>query len=425
MPRRRTVAVIALGLLLAAAPFVPGSRGPDGVIRPSGQDRPTATPGTTGGRAALTPAMRAEIDRVVAAGLAQPALRSKATPAQLVDSQVRCATLAGLRYCLHLGWTEDSQAQVQARLAVAARRTTSEGAGTGDLDVLTDLGRAAALPPAARAEAERAELTAAARAVAKVWSIRHDIEGVPYPAAVSRELSRQAAPRSAAASASASASATPRPSPTTRATQSASATASPTAQVPKTAADYPRWDKVLNPAQTAEQTRSYWCGPTSMQMIAWGWSGRERSQDLWASRLGTTTSGTDIGSIVRTINRYTGWDREDYAGPYITLDIGSYSYRKWYLLLMRHIHDYRAPLVMHPILLKKYFPYLDDDASGHYQVGRGYAKRGAKPNLISYFEPWNQQRFDPSEPYIPRVQWRLAYKSFRANQAHPLHNIGV
>jgi hypothetical protein len=92
---------------------------------------------------------------------------------------------------------------------------------------------------------------------------------------------------------------------------------------------------------------------------------------------------------------------------------------------MRHIVDYKAPVVLHPILLKKYYPYLDDDASGHFQVGRGYDKRGRKPLALGYFEPWNQQRFDPSEPYIDRVQWRTAYKSFRANQDHFQHNIGV
>ena len=83
---------------------------------------------------------------------------------------------------------------------------------------------------------------------------------------------------------------------------------------------------------------------------------------------------------------------------------------------MRHIVDYRAPLVLHPVLLKKYYPYLDDDASGHFQVGRGYNKNGAGRPLLGYFEPWNQQRFDPSEPYIGRVQWRDAYRSYRANQ---------
>lgn len=417
MPRRRTVAIVALGLLLAVAPFLPSSRGPESTIRPSRGGQPAATPTPAVGPSVVTPAMQAEIDRVVAEGLARPALRSKPGPAAAVGSQVRCATFEGQRYCLHLGWTHDTEEQVQARLSVAARRSAQPtGPGTGDLDVLADLQSAAQLAPEIRAADEREELTQAARAVAKVWQLRHEIEGVPYPPSLPA-LQR---PRASASASPAAAKA----SGTTRASASASASTSAAAP-PKTAADYPRRHVILDPTETAEQIRSYWCGPTSMQMIAWGWRGRDGGQTKWARRLGTTTSGTDISAITRVVNEATGWDRESYAGPYITLDIGDYGYRKWYLLVMRHLHDYRAPIVMHPILLKRYFPYLDDDASGHFQVGRGYNKRGARADLISYFEPWNQQRFDPSEPFISRVQWRSAYKSFRANKAHPYHNIGV
>ena len=93
--------------------------------------------------------------------------------------------------------------------------------------------------------------------------------------------------------------------------------------------------------------------------------------------------------------------------------------------MMRHVHDYRAPVVLHPVLHRAYYPYLAGDASGHFQVGRGYDKNGRRPLLLGYFEPWNQQRFDPSEPAIARVQWRQAYKSYRANQDHAMHNVGV
>lgn len=424
MPRRRTVAIATLALLIAAAPFVPRSHGPEGAIAPSdGGQRPAGDQAL----GAVTPAMQAEIDRVVAEGLAQPSYRGKAAPDQLAARQVRCATFERLTYCLHVGWTEESPTQARAEVATAARAsfagTAAKGAveSTGDLDPLAALDQAAKLDPRARAAAERAELTAAARAVAKVWVIRHEIEGVPYPAGFlarhpeALALSRGTAPSAAKPSASGSRSASP----------TAIASASPSAKPTKDAADYPDKDKILDPDQVSEQIRSYWCGPTSTQMIVWGWTGDEVGQATWARRLGTTSSGTDIGSIVRVVNKYTGWDRKDHAGPYITLDIGKYHYKKWYLLVMRHIHDYQAPIVMHPILLKRYFSYLDDDASGHYQVGRGYSKRGQKPDLVSYFEPWNQQRFDPSEPFIKRVQWHLAYQSFRANKAHPYHNIGV
>jgi len=189
--------------------------------------------------------------------------------------------------------------------------------------------------------------------------------------------------------------------------------------------DYPQRAEILDPTHVAEQTRTYWCGPTSMQMIAWGWAGKEKTQDLWAKRLRTTSSGTGMTDMVRVVNNSTGWDKPTYAGTYVTLDIGGWSYKQWMLLMMRHVADYKAPVVLHPILRKRYYPYLDDDASGHYQVGRGFDKNGKKPTLLGYFEPWNQQRFDPSEPRIDRVQWRNAYKSYRANQDHFLHNLGV
>ncbi len=160
-------------------------------------------------------------------------------------------------------------------------------------------------------------------------------------------------------------------------------------------------------------------------MIAWGWQDRRKTQGHWADRLGTTSSGSSISEMVRVVNSATGYDQEKYAGKYVVLDISQWSYKEWMLLQLRHVHDYRAPVVLHPILLQRFYPYLDDDASGHFQVGRGYDKNGGKPGLLGYFEPWNQQRFDPSEPYIARVQWRRAYNSYRANQAHPHQNIGV
>jgi hypothetical protein len=92
---------------------------------------------------------------------------------------------------------------------------------------------------------------------------------------------------------------------------------------------------------------------------------------------------------------------------------------------MRHVHDYRAPVVLHPVLLKQYYPYLDDDASGHFQVGRGFDQNPGGNPQIGYFEPWDQAKFDPSEPAIGRVQWRNAYRSYRANLDHFQHNVGV
>jgi hypothetical protein len=245
--------------------------------------------------------------------------------------------------------------------------------------------------------------------VAKIWLLRHQVQGVPFPGGF-----RARHPEvhvTATTGTSAPRTTTP---PDTNGRRAA-----------KTWSDYPGRGKTLDPRQVAEQRRTYWCGPTSMQMIAWGWSGTKRTQLHWARKLGTTTSGSSITSMVSVVNRYTGWDGDAYAGPYITLDISDWSFRKWMLLMARHTVDYHAPVVLHPVLLARYYPYLDHDGSGHFQVGRGYRKRTNKTPLLGYFEPWNQQRFHPDEPFIARVQWRDAYRSYRANEAHPLHNLGV
>jgi hypothetical protein len=458
MPRPRSIAIGAVGalaLLLAATPFIPRGGGDDASMVPSGDHQYGALrPARTAGLGAVTSDMQAEIDRIVGQGHALGRLSPRQTTDSLVTDLVRCADFEGQRYCLGTGWTESTQDEVQARAVVAARQIAARASttiSTGDLDLLGSLRRAASLSPDARAAAETAELTQAARSVAKVWLLRHDIEGVALPAGflAAHPEAAVAAPAAAKPSATATASSSPTRSPTkspsgsstqsptksaTRSatkspTKSPSPTATPTsvASTPpsKTRGDYPRRATVLNPRQVAQQQRYYWCGPTTMQMIAWGWKQEDLGQAHWADKLGTTTGGTAITDMVRVVNSSTGWDGKNYAGPYITLDIGHYTYKKWLLLQMRHIVDYRAPVILHPILLKKYYPYLDDDASGHFQAGRGYDKRGKKPTQIGYFEPWNQQAFDPSEPYISRVQWRDAYKSYRANEAHFQHNIGV
>ncbi len=404
MSRVRKIAIGAFVLLLAGALLVPRGDHDDAALTPSGEGQYDAlATSRTAGAGAVTPAMRSEIDRVVAAGLEQGRLTGRVDPGTLAAALVRCADLEGQRYCLNVGWTDRSPMEVRARVAGAARiaaRSDDVTETTGDLDALATLRRAATLDPSERAALERRELTVAARSVAKVWLLRHEINGTPLPAGFLDDHPEARAPEPRAAATDAQ-------------------------EKQKTRGDYPRRGVVLTGKKVADQKRTYWCGPATMQMIAWAWQGERKKQGHWADKLGTTTDGSAISDMVRVVNNSTGFDRKDRAGPYVVLDISSWSYDKWLLLNMRHLVDYRAPLVLHPVLLKKYYPYLDDDASGHFQVGRGYDKRGKQPTQIGYFEPWNQQRFDPSEPYISRVQWRSAYKSYRANQDHFQQNIGV
>jgi hypothetical protein len=426
MSRARWIGLCSL-LLAVALLAVPRGGHDDGAMRITSRTtgRAARPAQLTAGYGRVTPAYRREIDRAVVRS-SSPRLTSltpRSTPRALVDDLVRCAVFEGQRYCLGTGWTRSSQAEVRARTAAlvarqAARTATGRpetGArtATGDLSALARLRQQARMSPAALAAAQRDELTQAARSVAKVWLLRHQVQGVPLP---SHFFARHPEVRV--------------DQPLGSGSRGSTALSAPTA-APVAARKFKRWraypDKgvVLDRHDVAAQHQTYWCGPTSMQMITWGWSGHRRTQRHWAARLGTTTSGTSISSMVNVVNDATGWDKAKYAGPYVVLDIADWSFRSWMLLMARHIVDYRAPVVLHPVLLTQFYPYLDHDGSGHFQVGRGYKKRGDKTPLLGYFEPWNQQRFHPDEPYIPRVQWRNAYKSYRANETHFQHNLGV
>ena len=130
--------------------------------------------------------MRREIARVVDAGASLGPDAGRASAASLVTTQVRCATFSGQRYCLGVGWTAAHRGRgPRAGGRGRGRRRAADHAPetTGDLDVLATLRRAAARPEPARVAAERAELTDAAASVAKVWLLRHEVQGVPLPAA--------------------------------------------------------------------------------------------------------------------------------------------------------------------------------------------------------------------------------------------------
>ncbi|MFC7359973.1 C39 family peptidase [Nocardioides astragali] len=380
-----SIAAAVLALTLAGVPLLPDGDGDRGALAPTGEVTPA--PEGAGGRGEVTPEMQSEIDRVLAEGASLDRARGRTA---LARAAVRCATFDGQRYCLGFGWTN------QTREALAARMTTRQSFGresTGDLDAEGIIARSRARGSVARTEAERAELTMAAQSVGKVWMLRHEIQGVPLPDGFAERHPEVA-----------------------------------TADVQTRGGfggSYPTKSKILTSKVAQAQNQTYWCGPATMQAIGWSSQEKRKNQSYWARRLGTTSAGTAITDMVRVVNNLTDYDDADRAGPYVVLDISDFTFKQWYRLMMRHIHDYQAPVVLHPVLLKQYYPYLDDDASGHFQVGRGFDQNPDGNRQIGYFEPWDQSRFDPSEPAIGRVQWRNAYKSYRANLDHFQHNVGV
>lgn len=381
------IAAAALALTLGAVPLLPDGDEEQDALAPTAET--TSAPGapTVPGRGRVTRAMRAEIERVLAEGRQLERAQGRTA---LARAAVRCATFEGQRYCLGFGWTNRSRDELAARLDP---RPEVGRERTGGLDAGGLLARTRGRTPAERTAAERTELTMAAESVGKVWLLRHEIQGVPLPDGFAeRHPEVQAADPQARGGFGES---------------------------------YPQRSKILTSKVAQAQNETWWCGPAAMQAIGWSAQGRRKNQSYWARRLGTTSAGTAITDMVRVVNNQTDYGDEKHAGPYVVLDISDFTFKQWYRLMMRHVHDYRAPVVLHPVLLTQYYPYLDDDASGHFQVGRGYDQNPDGNRQIGYFEPWDQSRFDPSEPAIGRVQWRNAYKSYRANLDHFQHNVGV
>lgn len=388
-PLRRhptVIAAAALALALGAVPLLPDGDADQDAIAPTAETAADPAAPQAPGWGRLTPAMRTEIERVLAGGRQLDRARGRTAASQ---AAVRCARFEGQRYCLGFGWTDRPRAELAARLQL---RTAGDRERTGGLEPDGLLARTRGRTPAERTEAERAELTMAARSVGKVWLLRHEVQGVPLPDDFAQrhpEVGVAARARGGFGE------------------------------------SYPRRSKILTSRVAQAQNETWWCGPAAMQAIGWSAQGKRKNQSYWARRLGTTSAGTAITDMVRVVNNKTDYDEEEHAGPYVVLDISDFTFKQWYRLMMRHVHDYRAPVVLHPVLLEQYYPYLDDDASGHFQVGRGYDQNPDGNRQIGYFEPWDQSRFDPSEPAIGRVQWRNAYKSYRANLDHFQHNVGV
>ena len=185
MSRARWIGLGALVLLLAMLPFVPRGGGDDGTIRTTGQASPGPGP-LTAGYGRVTPAYRRTIDRVVDAG--PTAGRGGPSPRRRARSSTTVGEVRDLRgpallprHRLDRPHPGAGARRTAVRLvaAPAARRTGDHD--RRPLDVRRPApGRPDERPPA-RAAAERAELTQAARSVAKVWLIRHQIQGVPLP----------------------------------------------------------------------------------------------------------------------------------------------------------------------------------------------------------------------------------------------------
>jgi hypothetical protein len=300
-----------------------------------------------------TPALAVEKPDSVAKGMldASPsdALVRNATNEALARLAARCGVFDGATYCLHVGWEDTALTKEELAARVAAEAPDPGEGDPGEPAFVTELRAWAAKPFEDRILAEQAELTEALAGLGKVKYFEYTLAGQPLPADFYQKYPE---------------------------VQEWAGT---------TAAATPLVANTITTAKTLKQTVSYWCGPTTMSIMAWNDPGGDKGHvpSTWANRLGTTSSGTSITEMVRVTNRYLTWDNR--VGPYVTLGISGYTLTKFRRLIVSHTGLKHAPIILHPKWKASLNPF-GRTTKGHFDVGAGYDLRDGK-DLVVIAEP--------------------------------------
>ncbi|HET6741621.1 MAG TPA: C39 family peptidase [Kribbella sp.] len=311
-------------------------------------------------------------------------LRS-ADSASQAASMMRCFKLDTENYCLGLGFVNQLPTGEQRHALMdqpsersAADAGVEQDIATGDLTPAQLVAQRAALPKSQRVTIELDEMQAA-------WNGRDKAREL-------RELAASTTP----------ATTTPATTPATPAAPVAPASA-----------------YIMKGFQTSQE-KGYWCGPATFQSIDWADDNQKDTQASWAKDLGATTSGTAISAMVQQTNLKTAWPKA--AGSYIVQSVSTWNAQTFLAVHEKHLGVYKAPVIEHVQLLKRYFPYLAFNHSGHYQVGRGYDK--AK-GTIGIYEVFNERRFNSRGNVTDGPKNIPATALFNATLANSFKNIGL
>jgi hypothetical protein len=194
----------------------------------------------------------------------------------------------------------------------------------------------------------------------------------------------------------------------------------PTLVNPSVAPKPPPASAYIMKGYRTSQEKGYWCGPATFQSIDWADDDQKDTQASWAKDLGSTTSGTAISAMVKQTNLKTKWDLA--AGTYIVQNVSHWNAQKFFQVHQKHLGTNRAPIIEHTQLLKRYFPYLAFNHSGHYQVGRGYDRANG---TIAIYEVFNERRFNSRGNVTDGPKNIPATALFNATLANSFQNIGL
>jgi hypothetical protein len=413
---RGAAGLILLGALLAQAPLAaahvpsePSYTGP--AVKPS--SAPTTAAPTTDPTIAPEPDPTAPDDKWPTAKswteVVQQVIRTapdssmlRATALADQSKQVmRCFKLETENYCLGLGFVDQlpSGAQLSEMSAAPDGAASEQDTATGALTPAQFVTQRSSLSDSVRLNAELEEMQAAWDGRDKARALRE----LDAPASTSEQVVPEQ---------------TPIPERSTPTTPVSPDPSKPPASVP--AVKLPSSSYIMNGFQTS-QDKGYWCGPATFQSIDWADDKQKDTQASWAKDLGATTSGTAISAMVKQTNLKTNWDLA--AGSYIVQNVGHWNTQKFLAVHQSHLGDGKpAPVIEHVQLLKRYFPYLAFNHSGHYQVGRGY---DAKKGTIGIFEVFNERRFNSRGNVTDGPKNIPASALFNATLANSFKNIGL
>ena len=452
----RGATLILLGALLAQAPltaaaYQPRDPEPAGVAPPAEPvPSPTAAPTTAPSQPVPEqPAARSWSEVVKQVTETSPGdlqVRSADTSAQAA-SMMRCFKLETENYCLGLGFVDQipTGAQLRATLSPPERHADGEvgveqDIPTGDLTPAAFVAERAAMPKSTRVNAELDEMQAAWDGRAKARELRLLAEsaaptesgepstaqptpvspGTPQPTPVDPGTEATPQPTPVGPTPTATPPTLPPVTPTRTTPTQGTPTPAPTPVNPPAApVKLPASAYIMKGFQTSQE-KGYWCGPATFQSIDWADDNQKDTQASWAKDLGSTTSGTAISAMVQQTNLKTNWDKP--AGAYIVQSVSHWNAQTFFTVHQKHLGVYKAPVIEHVQLLKRYFPYLAFNHSGHYQVGRGYDR--AK-GTIGIYEVFNERRFNSRGNVTDGPKNVPASALFNATLANSFQNIGL
>ncbi|WP_344238331.1 hypothetical protein [Kribbella hippodromi] len=372
---------------------------------------PTDGPGTSSDEPPAAKSWSDVVTEVTRTSPGDVQLRSADTSAQAA-SMLRCFKLDTENYCLGLGFVEKVPTGAQRHalmsqpdLRAADDVNAEQDIPTGDLTAAAFVAQRAALPKSSRVTVELDEMRAAWNGREKARELREIAEAntpPPNPEPTASPAPTRTAPTVGPSS--------PKPTPST----TPAGPQTPAAPLAAPASAY-----IMKGYQTSQE-KGYWCGPATFQSIDWADDNQKDTQASWAKDLGSTTGGTAISAMVQQTNLKTGWPKS--AGTYIVQNVSGWNAQTFFEVHQKHLGVYKAPVIEHVQLLKRYFPYLAFNHSGHYQVGRGYNKANG---TIAIFEVFNERRFNSRGNVTDGPKNIPASALFNATLANSFQNIGL